>query len=82
MKDTFSDTDCKQPDTVLSGLFNDELIMCHIMKDNLVVTFHPGFAHLLDENLIAIYRTVWREMQPVLRGLEKFGVAPCHPDSK
>ena len=82
MKLSFFGTTCNQSDIICSELLYDGLQSCHTMRANLVVAFYPYSANLFDENLICKYKTVWHNLQPVLRILETFGIAPCHPDSE
>ena len=85
IKIPFKGINCDQIDysnLVKTEFIDDELLMCHTLRDNLIVLFYHSFANLLDEKLTCRYKTVWRNLHPVLRILERFGVAACHPDSE
>ena len=52
VKIPFPGTTCNEEDIVFSEVVEDEFIMCHTMRDNIVVAFYPYHAQLYDGDLI------------------------------
>jgi hypothetical protein len=64
VKVPFQGNTCNQADIIMSEMIDDELLICHTMRDNLFVAFYPNCALMYDKDLVYKYKTEWNKLIP------------------